>query len=572
MIIYKMGKVFFYLGFMFSFYLFFLVLKLFFLKKVEVIEWQIFNYYSMEFGMLILLDWISILFMSYMLFISSWVLFYSFNYMSNDKFKNRFFMMMILFIISMILLIISPNLISLMLGWDGLGLISYCLVGYYQNYNSYNSSMITFLSNRIGDSFLLLTIFLMMSYGGWNYIFYYNLEFNMLMLMMLILASMTKSAQIPFSLWLPMAMAAPTPVSSLVHSSTLVTAGIYLLIRFFYFLMDFFTNFNLFFYLFLLTMLLSSLSAFMENDLKKIIALSTLSQLSLMFLVLFMGLKEMAFFHLLIHAIFKSLLFMCSGIIIHDYKNFQDIRMMGSYSKFMPLMSCYINISGLSLCGMPFMSGFYTKDFVMELMFMEFYMNFMIILFYWFSIGLTLLYYFRLIYYLNFKSIILSSLMYFIDNKWFMMNSMKFLMMFSLLMGSIMIWLFMEKIWVIMMEDFMFFLIYLLMLLIMVKSMENLFFKLNLLINWFNLFFLNMWYLKNFFFNKSILMMGFNLSKIMEKGWGEFLGGQGIYLMYKNFSMIYQIYHFNNMKFYLVLFIMMFYMVIYLYLYSLSSV
>nr|ADA62258.1 NADH dehydrogenase subunit 5 [Mengenilla australiensis] len=558
---YKMN-LFFYINFFLSIIFFYISILFFYKMKLKLIEWEIYNYYSLEFGLVILLDWISLLFMSYVLFISSWVMYYSNGYMSNDKFKNRFLLMLMLFVLSMIMLIISPNIISLLFGWDGLGLISYYLVSYYQNFNSYNSGMITFLSNRIGDSFMLISIFLMMDYGGWNFIFYNYLEFNLFMLVMIILASMTKSAQIPFSLWLPMAMAAPTPVSSLVHSSTLVTAGIYLLIRFYEFFKFNLDKFNLFIYLFIMTMMMSSMSALMEMDLKKIIALSTLSQLSLMFMMLFMGFKELAFFHLLTHAIFKSLLFLCSGIIIHNYKNYQDIRVMGSLNKIMPMVSCYLNISGLSLCGLPFLSSFYTKDYIMELMFSEYYFNIMFILIYMLSISLTLLYYCRLIYYLNFNWLNLSSLNYFLDNKWLMMDSMKLLLIFSLIIGSIMMWFFLGNIKLVIMENLLFMMTYLLMLLILFKFFEK-FIKMKLL-NMQFYFFMNMWYLNYFFMNKFILLMSMNFMNTMEKGWGELIGSQGVFWLYKNFSLNYQIYQFNNFKYFMILFILMFYLVIFL--------
>ncbi|VEN40359.1 unnamed protein product, partial [Callosobruchus maculatus] len=168
--------------------------------------------------MVILLDWISLLFIRFVLFISSIVIYYRAEYIAEEKNLIRFILLVILFVLSIILLIISPNIISILLGWDGLGLVSYCLVIYYQNIKSYNAGILTALSNRIeiikGDSIIEIISYL------------------------IVLAAITKSAQIPFSSWLPAAMAAPTPVSSLVHSSTLVTAGVYLLIRFNFSLTD----------------------------------------------------------------------------------------------------------------------------------------------------------------------------------------------------------------------------------------------------------------------------------------------------------------------------------------------
>jgi len=180
---------------------------------------------------------------------------------------------------------------------------------------------------------------------------------------LVILAAMTKSAQIPFSAWLPAAIAAPTPVSALVHSSTLVTAGVYLLIRF----NEAIEYSRVLLLISLLTMLISGLGACFEQDAKKIVALSTLRQLGVIMFSLSMGLWEIAFFHLLRHALFKSLLFMCIGIYIHGIVNQQDLRGIGFQFNSMPVVSGYFLVSSLSLRGFPFLSGFYSKDSIVEL-------------------------------------------------------------------------------------------------------------------------------------------------------------------------------------------------------------
>lgn len=192
-------------------------------------------------------------------------------------------------------------------------------------------------------------------------------------------------------------MAAPTPVSSLVHSSTLVTAGVYLLIRF-----NFALRRNLMLFLVFissLTIFISGLGANFEFDLKKIIALSTLSQLGLIIMILGLGRYELAFFHLLIHALFKALLFMCAGNVIHNFMNFQDIRFMGSLVIYMPLTCVFMNIRNMSLCGLPFLRGFYSKDLIAEVISIGYLGLFFYLIFY-VSIGLTVCYTFRLSYYL----------------------------------------------------------------------------------------------------------------------------------------------------------------------------
>lgn len=214
---------------------------------------------------------------------------------------------------------------------------------------------------------------------------------------MLVFAAITKSAQIPFSAWLPAAIAAPTPVSALVHSSTLVTAGVYLLIRFNNLIRVLFIS-KVLLLLGGLTIFIAGLGANFEYDLKKIIALSTLRQLGLIIRILSMGAASLAFFHLLTHALFKALLFICAGAIIHNIKNFQDIRYMGALIFQMPLTIINFNAANMALCGVPFLSGFYSKDLILE--FSSFgEINFISYILYFFSTGLTVCYRLRLMYY-----------------------------------------------------------------------------------------------------------------------------------------------------------------------------
>jgi NADH-ubiquinone oxidoreductase chain 5 len=193
--------------------------------------------------------------------------------------------------------------------------------------------------------------------------FIYEAEDLFYVAVLIILAAMTKRAQMPFSAWLPAAIAAPTPVSSLVHSSTLVTAGVYLLIRFRFLIRR--NNFLL--YVGVLTILMAGLSANFECDLKKIIALSTLRQLGLMIMVIGVNLKDLSFFHLMTHAIFKSLLFLCAGVFIHSYGEIQDIRLISGLIRGLPISSFYFIACSIALCGFPFLSGFYSKDLILEL-------------------------------------------------------------------------------------------------------------------------------------------------------------------------------------------------------------
>lgn len=265
-------------------------------------------------------DSIALFFLFAVLFISRNVVLYSCSYIGSDFNADRFIYLVFAFVVSIMLLITSPNIVRILLGWDGLGLVSYCLVIYYPTHKSNRAGMLTVLRNRVGDVCILLVIAYFASVG--DYVFYtwslsnINILSNSFYLTILItLGAMTKSAQIPFSAWLPAAMAAPTPVSALVHSSTLVTAGVYLLIRFGGALDDNGTFILLF--LSSITMFISGLAANFEYDLKKIIALSTLSQLGVMMFSISLGLHTLAFFHLITHALFKALLFLCAGTIIH---------------------------------------------------------------------------------------------------------------------------------------------------------------------------------------------------------------------------------------------------------------
>nr|YP_009045986.1 NADH dehydrogenase subunit 5 [Engaeus quadrimanus]CDR98482.1 NADH dehydrogenase subunit 5 [Engaeus quadrimanus] len=364
-----------------------------------VVEWEIVSLSSSSIVMTFIFDWISCLFLGFVLFISSLVMYYSGDYMSGDENFNRFMYLVFAFVFSMGALIISPNLISILLGWDGLGLISYVLVIYYQNEKSANAGMLTVLSNRVGDVGILLSISLIFMLGSWNLVFYSELSDSdfFLVKVFICIAAMTKSAQIPFSAWLPAAMAAPTPVSALVHSSTLVTAGVYLLIRFSGVLEGSSVQ-SFLLIISCLTMFMAGLGANFEFDLKKIIALSTLSQLGVMMSILALGFLDLAFFHLLTHALFKALLFMCAGVIIHSVGECQDIRGMGGLVEGMPLTAICMNLANLALCGMPFLAGFYSKDLILEVAFMS-EINLMSVCLYILATGLTVCYTFRLIFY-----------------------------------------------------------------------------------------------------------------------------------------------------------------------------
>nr|ASL24543.1 NADH dehydrogenase subunit 5 [Semanotus bifasciatus] len=533
---------------------------LFLIEDFSVIfELVILSLNSSYIVMSLLFDWMSLLFMSFVFFISSMVILYSEEYMGSDIYLNRFIMLVVMFVVSMMLLIISPNLISILLGWDGLGLVSYCLVIYYQNVKSLNAGMLTALSNRIGDVALLMSIAWMLNYGSWNYVYYLEFMKNdfvmVLISWMVVLAAMTKSAQIPFSSWLPAAMAAPTPVSSLVHSSTLVTAGVYLLIRFNYS----FSSGLFYFLLFIssMTMFMSGLGANFEFDLKKIIALSTLSQLGLMMSILALGSFELAFFHLLTHALFKALLFMCAGNIIHSMSDCQDIRFMGSLVTFMPLTCAFFNICNFSLCGLPFLSGFYSKDLILEIMSMN-YLNIFIYLVFYISIGLTVCYSFRLAYYSLSGSLNFMSLNSFGESMGYMLKGMSGLIFLVVFMGSVLSWLMFPTPYFICLP-FLFKVMALIMIFLGVfigYEMAKLkisysLFSLNYLT--FSSFLAMMWnmpILSTLGVNYYPVKLGDVYIKIFDQGWLEYYGGQNLSSKISLVTQVFQLFSRNHLKIY----------------------
>jgi len=338
-------------------------------STTTILNWHIFNILSSPVICHIIIDPVGLIFSCTVLFISANVLSFSTIYIKHDIFINRFTTIVLLFVLSINFLIFLPHIMILLLGWDGLGLTSFILVIYYQNAKSLAAGIITALSNRIGDALLLIAIALTLNQGHWLIT---NISINLSMsnittqALLIIVAAITKRAQIPFSRWLPAAMAAPTPVRALVHSSTLVTAGVFLLIRFYPFL----HSINLFNTRLLVigttTIFIAGLRAITECDIKKIIALSTLSQLGLIIIRIGINIPNLAFFHIVTHALFKALLFICAGSFINYHHHTQDLRWIGNLANQIPVARACISIANLALCGFPFIAGFYSKDIIIE--------------------------------------------------------------------------------------------------------------------------------------------------------------------------------------------------------------
>jgi NADH-ubiquinone oxidoreductase chain 5 len=332
-----------------------------------VIEWRVRVPLSARVDLLVIIDEFSCLFRGSVFIIAASVVLFSVSYIKIEKYFLRFHILILLFVGSIGLLIFSPNLIRLLLGWDGLGVTSFLLVIYFQRNKSFNAGMITVLTNRLGDVFILLRIRLRIMFGSWSvFVVSLDKDFRLMyiIVLLLVLAAFTKRAQLPFSAWLPAAIAAPTPVSALVHSSTLVTAGVYILIRLTN-LIEVSNLLPLVLVVGCLTITIAGVSALIELDIKKIIALSTLSQLGLMICSLGLGLWKLSFLHLLSHAYFKALLFIRVGNIIHLSDDYQDMRKV-SLSVFRAMTLRYRIVANISLCGLPFLRGFYTKDLIVE--------------------------------------------------------------------------------------------------------------------------------------------------------------------------------------------------------------
>nr|QBB87161.1 NADH dehydrogenase subunit 5 [Helicana wuana] len=539
------------------------LLKLF-KGETSVIEWELMSLNSLSVVFVLIFDWISMLFLSFVLLISSSVMYYSGSYMNGDKYFDRFMYLVLMFVLSMAMMVLSPNLISILLGWDGLGLVSYALVIFYQNEKSANAGMLTILSNRVGDVAILLSIGLMASLGSWNFVIwsYYLMDSDWMLLKFLVMVSaMTKSAQIPFSAWLPAAMAAPTPVSALVHSSTLVTAGVYLMIRFSA-AMEGSEIQSMLLVISCLTMFMAGLGANFEYDLKKIIALSTLSQLGVMLSILALGYPDLSFFHLLSHALFKALLFMCAGIIIHSVGNYQDIRHMGGLVQFMPLSVAFMSVANLALCGFPFLAGFYSKDMILEVAFMS-WANFVSLLLYIMATGLTVSYTMRLIFYSlsgNFNLSVLSNTS---DEDKVMSHSMILLGVSAVFMGSVLSWLVFP-------EPYMICLSGLMKNMVLMVSLigGGLGYMFNLLTINYNLKSLynykvvvmmgSMWFMP-FLSTKKVgevsFLMGMSVNKLGDKGWFEYFGSQGLYYSFSKLFMMFNVLQLNSVKVFMKMFV-----------------
>ena len=317
------------------------------------------------------------------LIVSSLVHIYSIGYMSHDPHNQRFFSYLSLFTFMMIILVTANNFLLMFVGWEGVGICSYLLVSFWFTRIAANQSSISaFLTNRVGDCFLTIGMFaLLWSFGNVDYSTVFSLapfiNENIITIIgiCLVIGAMAKSSQVGLHVWLPMAMEGPTPVSALIHAATMVTAGVYLLMRASPLIEYSSTVLIVCLWLGAITTVFSSLIGLFQQDIKKVIAYSTMSQLGMMVIAVGLSSYNVALFHLVNHAFYKGLLFLGAGAVIHAVSDNQDFRKYGGLRAFLPLTYSVMLIASLSLVAFPFMTGFYSKDFILESAFGQFYFS-----------------------------------------------------------------------------------------------------------------------------------------------------------------------------------------------------